>query len=138
MLIKFEVIMQLSVICLLCLLSERLEQVLDSVRGECRLSKDTYDFEHRSANLEVVLDDGNEAVGDDSNVYLHAHSILDEESPEHVDAIVSDEVKIASVKHIARQRLVCEPVHRVNIMHLGIGNSVEYRYPGNDVNGYES
>ena len=44
MLIKFEANMKLSVICLLNLLSERLEQVLDAVRGECRLTKDTHDF----------------------------------------------------------------------------------------------
>lgn len=58
----------------------------------------------------------------------------DKECPERVDAIESDEVKIASVKHIASQRLVCEPVHGVDIMHLGIGNSVEYGYLSNDVN----
>ena len=58
----------------------------------------------------------------------------DEESPEHVDAIEPGKVKVASVKHRACQRLVCEPVHRVDIMHLGIGNSVEYGYLSNDVN----
>ena len=237
MLIKFEVNMKLSVISLLCLLSERFEQVSDAVRGECRLTKDTHDFKDGPANLEVVLDDGNETIGDDGDVNLYAHSIFgfspepldlkmlldpfeeqlhlppifieqgdvlrtekevvrvvyetamqlrsivdnpsndsgifllillfcepnalvfedivspiqyafsignlvcrltlfsdDKECPERVDAIESDEVKIASVKHIARQRLVCEPVHRVDIMHLGIGNSVEYGYLRNDVN----
>ena len=58
----------------------------------------------------------------------------DEESPEHVGAIESGEVKVASVKHIASQRLVREPDHRVDIMHLGIGNPIEHGYLSNDVN----
>ena len=57
MLIKFEVNMKLSVICLLCLLSERFEQVMDVIHGERRLTKDTHDFKDGSTNLEVVLDD---------------------------------------------------------------------------------
>ncbi len=229
--------MKLSVISLLCLLSERLEQVLDAVRSECRLTKDTHDFKDWSSNLEVMLDDGNEAVCDDGNVNLYADCILglspesfdlemlfdpfeeqlhlppvfikksdvlgckieivrvvnkaplefrgivdnpsdssgifllvfllreadtlvfkhivipfeyafpidnlvgrlpllpnDEERTESIDSIESGEVKVASVKHIARQRLVREPVHGVDIMHLGIGNSVEHGNLRNDVN----
>ena len=229
--------MKLSVICLLCLLSERFEQVMDVIHGERRLTKDTHDFEDRPANLKVVLDNGNEAVGDDGHVYLYSDCIFrfspetldlevlldpfeeelhlppifieqgnvlcaevevvrvvdeasmkpwriidnssdntgilllilllgeanglvfehvvcsientlaidnlvswlallsdDKECPEYMDSVESGEVKVSSVKHIARQRLVCEPVHRVDIMHLGIGNSVEYGYLSNDVN----
>ena len=58
----------------------------------------------------------------------------DEECSEYVDAIESGEVKIAPVKDIARQRLVCKPVHRVDVVHFGIGNPVEHRYLSNDVN----
>ena len=75
MLIEIKVNMPLSVICLFLLLSERFKQVLDAVRGERRLAKDTHDLEHWPANLEVVLDDGNEAVGDDGDMNLYAHCI---------------------------------------------------------------
>ena len=56
------------------------------------------------------------------------------ECSKHIDSIESGEVKVAPVKHIARQRFVCEPVHRVNIVHLGIGDSVEDWNLRDDIN----
>ena len=50
----------------------------------------------------------------------------DEECSRNLDLIKSGEVKIASVKDIACQRLVSEPVHSVDIMYVGIGDSVEH------------
>ena len=237
MLIKFEVKIELSVISILCLLFERSEQVSDVISGECRLAKDTHDFNDWPANFKIMLDNCDEAVCDDGNVYLYAHSILrltpetldlkmlldpleeqlhlppilveqsdvlctkeevirvvnetamqfwsivdnssdnawvfllifllgkadtlvfkhivsaventfaidnlvcwltflpdDEESSEYMDSIESGKVKVAPVKDIAGKRLVCEPVHRVDIMHLGIGNPVEHRNLRDDVN----
>ena len=236
MLIKFEVKIELVIIGIICLLKWE-EQVSNAVRGEHRLAKDTHDLEHRSANLEVMFNDGNETVGDDGDMNLDADGILrlspksldtemlldpfekqldlppifikqgdfpsfeqevvrvvdkaavklwsivhnpsddawilllvlllgkayalvfenivgsfkdtlpvdnlecrfallpnDEEGTECVDAIESGEVKVASVKHIARQRLVCKPIHRVDIVNLCIGNSVEYGDFRSDVN----
>ena len=40
--------------------------------------------------------------------------------------IKSCEVKVASVKDIACQRIVGKPVHRIDIMHVGIGDTVEH------------
>jgi len=237
MLIKFEVNIKLSVVCFLCLLSERFKEVTDAVRGKCRLAKDAHDFKNGPANFEVVLDDSNEAVGDDGHVYLYADCIFgfspetlnlemlldpfekqlhlpsifieqcdvlcaevevvriideasmklwriiddssdstwilllilllgeadglvfeyivcsventlaidnlicrlallpdNEECTEDMNLIESGEVKVASVKHIASQRLVCEPVHRVDIMHLGMGDSVENWNLCDDIN----
>lgn len=237
MLIKFEVKTELSVIRFFRLLLERLEQVNDAVRGECRLAKDAHDFDDRPANLEVVFDDSNEAVGDDGNVYLDTHcvlglspksfdlkmlldpfekqlhlppilvkqgdvlgteeevvrvideaaaqfrSIIDDspdstrvlllilllgkadalvfehvvraikdafaidnlicrlallpdnvEGSKHMNLIETGEVKVASVKYIASKSLICEPVHRVDIMDFSVGNPIEYWNLRGDVN----
>ena len=50
----------------------------------------------------------------------------DEEGSGYGNLIKSGEVKVASVKDIACQRLICEPVHSIDIMHVGIGDSVEH------------
>ena len=236
MLIRFEVQIELPIIRFDSIL-ERLEQIMDAVHGERRLAKDSHDLEDGSANLKVMLNDGNEAVGDNGHVYLYADCVFrfspkaldlkmlldpfekefhlppifieqgnvlrtevevvriideasmklwriidnssdntrilllipllgetnglvfehvvcsientlaidnligrlallpdDEECPKHTDSIESGEVKVASVKHIARQRLIREPVHRVDVVYFGIGDSVEHGYFRDNVN----
>ena len=51
----------------------------------------------------------------------------DEEGMRGFNLIETSEVKVASIKHIARKRLVCKPVHRVDVMNSCVGDSVEYR-----------
>ena len=75
-LIEFKINEKLSVVLLVSLLPERQEEVADAVRGEGRLAKDAHDLEHGPANFEFVLDDGNEAVGDDGDMYLDADGVL--------------------------------------------------------------
>ena len=236
MLIEFEVKIELPINCI-CSLFDRHKEVSDAVHGECRLTKDTHDLEYGSADFEVMLNDGNETIGNNGNVNLYSYSILrippksfdlkvllnpfeeqfhlptvfvkqgnvlcteveivcvvsegtiqvrrivdnpsdnarilllilllletntlvfeyvvrtfkqtlaidnliirlaffpdNEEGAEDMYLIEPGEVKIASVKHIAGQRLVCEPVHRVNIMNLCISDSVKYRNLSGDVN----
>ena len=84
MLIRSEVEIQLAVIFLTVIPLARLEEVTDVVHGESRLAKDAHDFKHWPAHLEVVLDDGNEAVGDNGDMYLDADGVL-RLSPEPLD-----------------------------------------------------
>ena len=51
-----------------------------------------------------------------------------------MNLIETGKVKIASVKDIAGKSLVCEPVHRVDVVYLGIGNPVENGNLRGDVN----
>lgn len=84
MLIRSEVEIQLAVVFMAVIPPTRLEEVTDIVCSESRLAKDAHDLKHRPAHLEVVLDDGNEAVGDDGDMYLDADSVL-RLSPEPLD-----------------------------------------------------
>ena len=88
---------------------------------------DTLVFEHIVSSVENTL-----AI--DNLVSRLAFLPDDEEGSEHMDLIETGEVKVASVKHIAGKSLVCEPVHRVDVMHLGIGNPVEHGNLRDDVN----
>lgn len=51
----------------------------------------------------------------------------DKEGSGYCNLAKSSEVKVTSVKDIASQRFVCEPVHCIDIMHVGIGDSIENR-----------
>lgn len=83
MLIEIKVKIELSIIRFHILL-ERLKQALDVVHSESRLAQDAHDFKHWPANLEVMRNDGNEAVGDDGHMYLNTDCVIGF-SPETLD-----------------------------------------------------
>ena len=58
----------------------------------------------------------------------------DEERSRLMDGEEPCEVKVASVKYIAGQRLIGKPVHSVDIVQFGSCNPIEYRYLRDDVN----
>ena len=57
----------------------------------------------------------------------------DKEGSNHRNLVKSGKVKVASVKDIARQGFICEPVHSIDIVHVGIGDSVKYGYLRDDI-----
>ena len=76
MLIVYKFKRELPIGLVILLLLERLEQVSDAVRGECRLAKDTHNLKYGSVNLEVMFDDRNEAVCDNGDMYLYPYRIF--------------------------------------------------------------
>ena len=57
----------------------------------------------------------------------------DEEGSGYGNPVQSGKVKVTSVKDIARERLVCEPVHGIDVMDVGVGDSVEHGNLRDDV-----
>lgn len=57
----------------------------------------------------------------------------DKESTGYRDLKQAGKVKVPSIKDIAGQWFVCEPIHRVDIVNIGIGDSIEYGNLSNDV-----
>jgi len=76
MLIAIEVKIELSIILLVGFFFEGLEKVSDAVCGECGLAKNAHNLDDWPSDFEVTLDDCNETVGDNCNVYLYADGIL--------------------------------------------------------------
>lgn len=58
----------------------------------------------------------------------------DEESPECVNSEEPCKVKVSALKDIAGIGLVREPIHSLVVADIGVCDSVEYRYLGDDVN----
>ena len=76
MLIEFEVKIELLIIRFIHFRGRRFKQLVNIILDQQRVSKDTHNFNNRTTNLMVVLNDANEAICDNSNMYLDAYSIL--------------------------------------------------------------
>lgn len=237
MLIKFELNFQLPIIGISRLLNGVEEEVGDVLLDKQGTRQNPHDLHDWALKVEFVLQDSNEAIGDDSYVYLYLDGVfrftpkcldlqvlfdpLEEQFnlpsiavkqrdvlgrkvevvriigecpvqvwrkvhnapdtarvvcqitfPREPDSLVSEyvvhafkdvltvldfvfriaflsddkersglvycikpcEVKVASIKYIARIRFKCKPIHCVDIMHSCAADSVEHRYLCSDVN----
>lgn len=88
---------------------------------------DTLVFKYIASSIKKVF-----AIND----FICRKSFLpdDEESSKGIDSVKVGEVKVPSVKDIARKRLIRKPIHGIDVMHLRIRDSIEYRYLLRDVN----
>ncbi len=76
MAISFKLKTELSIIWFSLLLLEWLKEFLNTVSSKHGLVKDTHNFDDWPTNFEVVLNDCNKTVCDDSNVYLYSDCVL--------------------------------------------------------------
>ena len=79
--------MQLPFIIIPSLFFKWFEQISDVVLDQQRAAKNAHDFDDGTSQPEVVLNDSDEAICDDGNMYLYAYGIL-RSSPEGLDAEV--------------------------------------------------
>lgn len=56
--------------------NKRLEQLIDIILDQQGVSKYAHDFDNRTTNLIIMLNDTNEAICDDSDMYLNTISIF--------------------------------------------------------------
>ena len=83
MLIKFEVNLKLPIIGFFLIL-RRGEKFHDVILGEQGTAQDSHDLHDWSAQLEIVLNDSDEAVCDDGDMNLDTYRIV-ALSPERLD-----------------------------------------------------
>jgi len=76
MLNQFEVNMQLAIVIITVLICHRSQEFLNGVFDQKGIANDTHDLNNRSAQFEVVFNNGDETVRDDGDMYLYADCIL--------------------------------------------------------------
>jgi len=76
MLIQFEVQMQLAIVIIISLVCHRCQEFLDGILDQQGIAQDTHDLNNRPTQFEVVFNDTDETIRDDSHMYLYADCIL--------------------------------------------------------------
>jgi hypothetical protein len=76
MLIKLEVQMQLAIVIIAGPICRRSQEFLNGVLDQQGIAKDTHDLCNRPVQFEVVFNDCDQTVGDDSDMYLYFESIF--------------------------------------------------------------
>lgn len=68
--------MQLTIAILIVHVCHRNQEFLDGIFDQQGIAKDTHDFNDRSIQLEVMFDNGDETIRDDSDMYLYPDCIF--------------------------------------------------------------
>jgi len=76
MLIKFEVKMQLAIVIITGIICYRNQELLNGVFDQKGIAKDTHDLGDRPAKFEVVFNDCDQTVRNDSDMYLYFDCIF--------------------------------------------------------------
>lgn len=68
--------MQLTIVIIAGLICQRSQEPLNGVLDQQGIANDTHDLNHRSVQFEIVFNNCDETVRDDSDMYLYSDSIL--------------------------------------------------------------
>lgn len=124
-----------EIVCVICEGASKLWRIVDNASDSCWIIR-----------FVSLTSEANSLVTEDVIFsFLKVNSTLnfisrmkllsdDEECSRAIDFVKPCKVKVPSIKHIACKRLVCEPVHGVDIMYLSVGDSIEHRNLRNDIN----
>ena len=82
MLIEFKINLKLSIICFVVFFI-RNEKFLNVILGEQRTAQDSHDLHNGATEFEVVLNNTDETVRDDGDMYLDTYGICIGDSVEH-------------------------------------------------------
>jgi hypothetical protein len=68
--------MQLAFVIIIVSICQRSQELLDGIFDQQGIAKDTHDLNHRSVQFEIVFNNSDKTVGDDSDMYLYPDCIF--------------------------------------------------------------